>query len=130
MSRWATVVVALLLASAVSTSTLAMCMAELAAGAEAQMACCKAGHDKCPMHAAHATSAKDCCKTDGQRQQQLSAAEHEILRPLTAPLAPVFAISVDALAPASVCHASVSPRVSQVTLPSTPPHFLAAVLLI
>jgi hypothetical protein len=130
MPRWATVAVVLLLASAVSTSTLAMCTAGLTPGAQAQMACCKAGHDNCPMHRAHATSAKECCKTDGQRQQQLSAAEREVFRPLIAHLAPVFAIGVDTLAPMLVRQANADPRLAQLILPSTPPHFLATILLI
>jgi hypothetical protein len=130
MSRRATIVVALLLASALGTSTLANCMALGAMAPEAQMACCQNGHDKCPMHGSGAESAAQCCKNDSQRQQQLSAAEHQPAR--------ISAISIQWMAaldiqpsilldsdPATVA----APQTAARGL-STPAHLLTTALLI
>ena len=130
MSRRATLVVALLLASALSTSTLAMCMADPAAGAMSQMACCKDGHAKCPMHHSGAQSAAQCCQTATQQQQQLKAAEHEIVRLAPASFVQLFAIGGDTLPPVLVHRAPLAAPFKQLILPSTPPYFLATVLLI
>jgi hypothetical protein len=75
MSRWATAVVAIVLALALGASTLANCLAVPAGAPQAQMACCANGHDQCPMHRSPSQSAADCCQHDGQRQQVLTAVE-------------------------------------------------------
>lgn len=76
MSRWATAVIALVLAIAVGTSTLATCLAVPAGAPQAQMACCAHGHDQCPMHGSDG-SAADCCQHESRRQQVLAAAERQ-----------------------------------------------------
>ena len=53
----------LLVVAGVLTSAWATCV-EGATTSE-QMACCKAGHDNCPMH----DSAADCCKTNSSSPQ-------------------------------------------------------------
>ena len=79
--RRLTVCLALALVAAMATSALASCMAGPAMTADSEMACCKAGHVECGMR----TTADPCCKSDSQKQQQLIAAKHELVKsPLTA----------------------------------------------
>ena len=61
MVRWSRVFASLLVVVAMMTSTLAACVEGARANATEQMACCKAGHDHCPMK----DSAADCCKQSG-----------------------------------------------------------------
>lgn len=56
-------------------------MADIGMKAAAQMACCKDGHNKCPMHG----TAGGCCKSEGQHHQQVSSATHEVLRSVVSP---------------------------------------------
>jgi hypothetical protein len=55
----------LLVVVAMMTSTLAACAEGASASATEQMACCKAGHDHCPMK----DSAADCCKKNSSSPQ-------------------------------------------------------------
>jgi hypothetical protein len=55
----------LLLVAGVLTSAWATCVEGATATATEQMACCKAGHDNCPMH----DSAADCCKQNSSSPQ-------------------------------------------------------------
>ena len=71
--RRLTAVIALMLVASMGASVWASCMADVAMNPEEQMACCKNGHDKCPMR----NTAADCCKTESQRHQQVSFAIHE-----------------------------------------------------
>ena len=65
MVRWSRALASLLVVVAVMTSTLAACVESASANATEQMACCEAGHDRCPMK----DSAADCCKTSGPQSQ-------------------------------------------------------------
>jgi hypothetical protein len=65
MVRWSRALASLLVVVAVMTSTLAACVEGASANATEQMACCKAGHDHCPMH----DSAADCCKENSSSPQ-------------------------------------------------------------
>ena len=65
MIRWSRALASLLVVAAVMTSTLAACVEGASANAIEQMACCKAGHDHCPMK----DSATDCCKRSGPQSQ-------------------------------------------------------------
>jgi hypothetical protein len=65
MIRWSRALASLLVVVAVMTSTLAACVEGASANATEQMACCKAGHDHCPMK----DSAADCCKQSGPQSQ-------------------------------------------------------------
>jgi len=129
MSRWATMVVALLLVSALCTSTLANCMAASAVLPQAQMACCANGGDQCPMHRSESQSAADCCQHDRQRQDELAAAEQQ----------PVHASAVTLEQIAQVPHAAVpavldrpiaAHRFGGSSSPPTPRTSLTTVLLI
>ena len=125
-SRPLTVCLALALVASLATSALATCLADPSMSVGAQMACCEAGHDQCPMRG----SAADCCKIDSQKQQRLTAAKAESIRStLTAPalVAAVIVGSIDSIAPVRAT------RVLQhdpLGLPSTPDRFLASALLI
>ena len=65
MVRFSRALASLLVVVAVMTSTLAACVEGASANATEQMACCKAGHDHCPMK----DSAADCCKKSGSQSQ-------------------------------------------------------------
>ena len=130
MSRWATMFVALLLASALATSTLASCLAVPAGAPEAQMACCAHGHDQCPMHRSPGQSAADCCQHDSQRQQTLTAAEQRPVHTLTISFQQIAAVTPHApilIAPDSTTFARYPSRSAS---PPTPRPSLSTVLLI
>jgi hypothetical protein len=130
MSRWATMFVALLLASALGTSTLASCLAVPAFAPQAQMACCAHGHDKCPMHSSAGQSAADCCQHDSQRQQALTAAEQQPIQTSSVTfqqigvVTPQTPISITPNSTISTWYSSRS------TSPPTPRTTLSTVLLI
>jgi hypothetical protein len=65
MVRFSRALASLLVVVAVMTSTLAACVEGASANATEQTACCKAGHDHCPMK----DSAADCCKQSGPQSQ-------------------------------------------------------------
>ena len=67
----AAAVVALIVLAGVVTSALATCMAGAMTPENAQMACCKGGHQKCGPPG----SATDCCKKSEPRPQQLAMGE-------------------------------------------------------
>jgi hypothetical protein len=125
-ARPLTVCLALALVASLATSALATCMADPSMSAEAQMACCSAGHDECPMRG----SAGDCCKIESQTQQPVAVAKAEpIQSTVTAPalVAVVIVGSLDAIAPARAVRL---PDIDPLRIPSTPHHFLASTLLI
>jgi hypothetical protein len=125
-ARPLTVCLALALVASLATSALATCMADSSMSAQAQMACCSAGHDECPMRG----SAGDCCKIESQKQQPLAVAKAEpIHSTVTAPalVAVVFVGSLDAIAPTRAIRVS---HIHPLRIPSTPRHFLASTLLI
>ena len=61
MVRWSRSLASMLVLVAFCGSTWATCAEGATATAIRQMACCKAGHDHCPMH----DSASDCCTKSG-----------------------------------------------------------------
>ena len=61
MVRWSRACASLLVVLGVVTSTWATCVEGDAGTPTEQMACCKAGHHRCPMK----DSASDCCKKSG-----------------------------------------------------------------
>lgn len=61
MVRWSRAFSSLLVAFGVLTSAWATCVEGATSAPTEQMACCKAGHDHCPMK----DSASDCCKKSG-----------------------------------------------------------------
>jgi hypothetical protein len=65
MVRLSRALASLLVVVIVMTSTLAACVEGASATATEQMACCKAGHDHCPMK----DSAADCCKQSRPQSQ-------------------------------------------------------------
>ena len=73
---------------AVLTSTWATCVEGATATVTQQMACCKAGHDDCPMK----DSASNCCRQSGPQ----SESQATIVRTAT-PHTPVLTILVDAI---------------------------------
>jgi hypothetical protein len=65
MRSWRRGVLAALVLAAFCGSTWATCAEGAIASQTEQMACCKAGHDHCPMK----DSAADCCKQSGPQVQ-------------------------------------------------------------
>jgi hypothetical protein len=61
MVRWSRAFSSLLVVFGVLTSAWATCVESATSAPTEQMACCKAGHDHCPMK----DSASDCCKKSG-----------------------------------------------------------------
>jgi hypothetical protein len=61
MVRWSRAFASLLVVFGVLTSAWATCVEGATFAPTEQMACCKAGHDHCPMK----DSASDCCKKSG-----------------------------------------------------------------
>jgi hypothetical protein len=86
------------LIASLATSASATCMAEIAMNAPAQMACCKNGHDKCPMHG----TAEDCCQSEGQRHQQVGFATHEGIRSIVSPPAVLISLVATSFVPVVV----------------------------
>ena len=65
MVRWSRSLASMLVLVAFCGSTWATCAEGATATKTQQMACCKAGHDNCPMH----DSAADCCKQNPSSPQ-------------------------------------------------------------
>jgi hypothetical protein len=130
MSRWATAVVALVLATALGTSTLANCLALPAVAPEAQMACCADGHDKCPMHRSPGQSAADCCQHDGERQQAMTAAEQQTVHTWTVTFQQIAAVTPHTAIPVAPDSTTSSHYSGRSTRPPTPRTALSTVLLI
>lgn len=115
-----------MLIASLATSAWANCLADSAMTPKAQMACCKAGHDKCPM----AGTPEDCCKGEAQREQQTSVATHEVAPPPSH--APVLLATVIPTVPDfAIIRALIfaSPQ-GVLKRPSAPPYLLASALLI
>jgi hypothetical protein len=96
-------------------------MADFAMAASAQMACCEASHDQCPMHG----TAADCCKVEGQRQQQVWVAAHEFAR-LTFSAPALVAAIFPPLFPLTVEKTATARLASHLDLleSSSPPRYL------
>ena len=90
------------------------------------MACCKAGHDQCPMHG----TAADCCKLEGQKQQQRVVANSEPVRLILRAPAFVATVITGSIASIAPVHATRVRQQDLLRIPSTPGRFLASALLI
>jgi hypothetical protein len=109
MRSWHRGVLSALVLVAFCASTWATCAEGAMASQTEQMACCKAGHDQCPMKG----SASDCCQQSGPRFQ--SQATVVKAAPTHAPVRTVLTwVTIPALS--SV--AQIQPRVS---FDSSPP---------
>jgi hypothetical protein len=116
----------LMLIASMATSVWANCVADTSMTPKAQMACCKNGHDKCPMSG----TAEDCCKTEAQKHEQTSVATHEIASPtIDAPV--LLAVASPAVSDMPIVRAPifVSPE-DVLKRPSGPPYILHSALLI
>jgi hypothetical protein len=120
MVRWSRALASLLVVVAVITSTLAACVEGAGANATEQMACCKAGHDHCPMK----DSAADCCRTSGP--QNASQATVVKAASLSAPMPVALAWETLSVVPSAV---QTSRHVSYDSSPPglllTPPPYIA-----
>ena len=85
MVRWTRALASLMVLVAFCASTWATCLEGATAAVTQQMACCKAGHDHCPMH----DSAADCCKKSGPQQIE-SQGTTEKVASLSAPVPTVL----------------------------------------
>ena len=124
MVRWSRALASLLVVVAVMTSTLAACVEGASANATEQMACCKAGHDHCPMH----DSAADCCKKNSSSPQPQSSVVAKAADSLNAPvrlflalITPANPLSDAALPVQPVRAAAASPPLR----PTGPPVYIA-----
>jgi hypothetical protein len=119
------IVVALVL-GAFCGSSWAVCVEGAEAPATQQMACCKAGHDRCPMK----DSASNCCLKSGARLQlqativKASPMETPVRIPLARMVAPVFSTAYQVYSRAS---SDSSPPSSQLRPPA---YILFSILLI
>ena len=124
--RRLTVAVALMLVASMAASAWASCMSEIGMTAEAQMACCQHGHDKCPMR----QTTDDCCKLDSQRHAQLNVATHELARSDVHPPALLPAIGLASFVPV---FARLSGPLSEHDVlkgPSPPPYLSGSAFLV
>ena len=125
-SRRLTIGFVLMLLASMATSVWANCIADLAMTPKAEMACCKNGHDKCPMKG----TAEDCCKTEAQKHEQVSVATHEIASPIV--VAPALLATISAIVshmPLVRTTIFTSPQ-DVLKRPSGPPYILNSALLI
>jgi hypothetical protein len=107
------------------TSFGATCAAGSIAPEHEQMACCKAGHHKCGTPAKPA----DCCKTNGDHEQQVTAAKTvHLTQPVWTPLASAMPVlfAAPSTGRAWPVHADTSPPLR----PDRPVYIKFAVLLI
>jgi hypothetical protein len=129
MSRSTTVFVALLLAFALGTSSLADCMEPPSAMPQAQMACCADGHDQCPMHST-SEGTTDCCQHNSQRQQTLATAEPASVYALAANVAHIATLPSPTTVPVVRFQPMSARSFHRLTRPPTPRSALSTVLLI
>jgi len=110
----------LLVVVAVLTSTWATCVEGATATLTRQMACCKAGHDHCPMK----NSASDCCKQSGpQVEYQATIVKATSVR---APMSvPMLWLMVQALSLTAQTPPRVSYHASPPDLLDAPPAYIA-----
>jgi hypothetical protein len=122
----AAALVALIAAVALVGSAVAPCVAGAMTPEDAQMACCKGGHQTCGLSG----SAASCCKHSEPRPQQLAAAKAD---PVTTPVRDIL-LTFTALHPhlLSVAVRRIAGDFSrEPALASSPPNYLVfSVLLI
>jgi hypothetical protein len=123
--RRLSLVFALMLIVALATSAWATCVGKLGMTASSEMACCKAGHEHCPMQG----TSSDCCKMEGQRAQQLTAATADGVRAAhTAPTVTAVLSRIPVAPITTRVPLFGSARID--TSASPPPHLLTSALLI
>jgi hypothetical protein len=120
MLRWGRTLASLLIVVGVLTSAWATCVEGARSTLPQQMACCKAGHDRCPMRA----SAADCCKKSGpQGESQATIVKAtSITAPVSVPLSWEI---VPALSLAAAAQPHVSYHAPPPDLLYTPPAYIA-----
>jgi hypothetical protein len=120
MVRWSRALASLLVVVAVLTSTWATCVEGATATVTQQMACCKAGHDDCPMK----DSASDCCKQSGPQveSQGTIVKASSVSAPISVP---VQWLTVQALSLAAPNRLRVSYHASPPDLLDAPPPYIA-----
>jgi hypothetical protein len=111
--------VALMVMAGVVTSALATCVAGAMTPVNAQMACCKGGHQKC----GPSGSASDCCKKSEPRPQQLAMGKAD---PAASPLRALLLTFTAAQPHLLSVAVRQTPRGFSrgPTLASSPPHYL------
>ena len=120
MVRWSRALASLLVVVAVLTSTWATCVEGATATVTQQMACCKAGHDHCPMK----DSASDCCKQSGPQveSQGTIAKAPSVSAPMSVPM---LWLTVQALSLPAPTRPRVSYYASPPDLLDAPPAYVA-----
>jgi hypothetical protein len=120
------VVVIFALVACLATSASVSCATEPVMADRAQMACCRMGHDHCPMHG----SAADCCKAEGQRHEQMRVATHEVARvPVQSP-APIAVVPEAIVLPGFLHSTRLAPERRVLIEPSPPPYLLGSAFLV
>jgi hypothetical protein len=109
MRLWQRGILAALVLVAFCGSAWATCAEGAIASQAEQMACCKAGHDHCPMK----DSASDCCKQSGPQVQSQAT-----IVKVTSTLVPVPTLLASVTFPSLSFAAQIQPRVS---FDSSPP---------
>jgi hypothetical protein len=117
----------IMLVVSLATSAWLTCVGGLGMTAGAEIACCKAGHEQCPMK----DTSSDCCKMQGQRTHQLSLVTADGVRPvITAPTASATLSQIPVIAPLLTRVPRFGSAQIVSTAASPPPHLLASALLI
>src|SRR5262245_58067391 len=132
--RLSTDLLAALLVSALAASAWTSCADGRSANADAAMAmaCCKDGHEKCPMHdsGAHGSRAEECCARDASTPHELLTIAR--VDPIGAPVPLVLSSAPlpHAAVLASIHRARVYPSASPPASLSPPPYIAFSTLLI
>jgi hypothetical protein len=120
MARLSRAFTSVLVVFGVLTSTWAICAGGAAAPAAQQMACCKAGHHRCPMK----DSASDCCRKSGP---QIESRGTIVKTPSVSP--PISVAATWVILPTAVSAPHIQRRVSYDSsppgLPFAPPAYIA-----
>ena len=112
MRSWQRGILAAIVLVAFCGSAWATCAEGAIASQTEQMACCKAGHDHCPMK----DSASDCCKQSGPQYQSQAT----ITKATSAPHAPVDGLGVGDRSPHSRLLRRFSPASCSIRRRQTP----------
>jgi hypothetical protein len=120
MVRWGRAFVPLLVVVGILTSTWATCVEGATATVTQQMACCKAGHDHCPMK----DGAADCCKQSGPHSQPQATIVKAASLSASMPVA-VASATLSVVLPAALTPRHVSYESSPPGLLLAPPAYIA-----
>ncbi len=119
MLRWRRVFVSLMVTGLLASSW-ATCVAGATANTTEQMACCKAGHDQCPMK----DSASDCCKQSAVRVESEGTIVKAASLSAPAPV-PTMWMTLATIASAAQSQTRVSYEASPPGLLLAPPAYIA-----